>query len=64
MTNLDTVARTCCGTIGVNAMFDDVMAACITEVMMYTKKLLNSDWLRKECEMCNTSAKMQITNAF
>ena len=64
MTNLDTVARTCCDTIGVNAIFDDVIAACITKVIIYTKKLLNSDWLRKECKMCNTSAKMQITNAF
>ena len=42
---------------------------------IYTKKLLNSDWLRKECissvtrvQTCNTSTKLvtrvQITNGF
>ena len=24
------------------------------------EKLLDSDWLRKECKMCNTSAKSEI----
>ena len=44
-------------------------------LIIYTKKLLNSDWLRKECsssvtrvQTCNTSAKLvtrvQITNGF
>ena len=27
------------------------------------KKLLDSDWLRKECKMCNTSAKKFNTSA-
>ena len=27
------------------------------------KKLLDSDWLRKECKMCNTSAKKFNTRA-
>ena len=27
---------------------------------IYTKKLLSSDWLRKECKMCNLSAKCVI----
>ena len=30
-------------------------------LIIYRKKLLNSDWLRKECKMCNTSAKMYNT---
>ena len=36
---------------------------CISTLIIYTKKLLNSDWLRKECnssvtrvQTCNTSA--------
>ena len=47
----------------------------VTELIIYTKKLPNSDWLRKECpssvtrmQTCNTSAKLvtrlQITNGF
>ena len=47
----------------------------VNEIIIYTKKLLNSDWLRKECsssvtrvQTCNTSAKLvarvQITNGF
>ena len=47
----------------------------VPDLIIYTKKLLNSDWLRKECsssvtrvQTCNTSAKLvtrvQITNAF
>ena len=31
--------------------------------MIYTKKLLDSDWLIKECKMCNTRAKTCNTNA-
>ena len=29
-------------------------------LIIYTKKLLNSDWLNKECKMCNTSTKSVI----
>ena len=29
-------------------------------IIICTKKTLNSDWLRKECEMCNMSAKCVI----
>ena len=29
-------------------------------VIIHMKKLLDSDWLRKECKMCNTSAKSVI----
>ena len=29
-------------------------------IILYTKKLLNSDWPRKECKMCNMSAKCVI----
>ena len=29
-------------------------------VIIYMKKLLDSDWLRKECKVCNTSAKSVI----
>ena len=32
----------------------------VLEVIIYTKKSLNSDWLRKECKMCNMSAKCII----
>ena len=32
-------------------------------IIIYMKKLLDSDWLRKECKMCNTSAKKCNTNA-
>ena len=37
--------------------------ACVADVIIYTQKLLNSDWLRKECsssvtrvQTCDTSA--------
>ena len=30
----------------------------VTTLIIYTKKLFNFDWLRKECKMCNTSVKM------
>ena len=47
----------------------------VRNLIIYKKKLLNSDWLRKECsasvtrvQTCNTTAKlvtrMQITNGF
>ena len=29
-------------------------------LIIYMTKLLDSDWLRKECKMCNTSAKSVI----
>ena len=32
----------------------------IKHLIIYTIKLLNSDWLRKECKMCNTDAKSVI----
>ena len=35
-----------------------VMLYC--NVIIYMKKLLNSDWLRREWKMCNTSAKCVI----
>ena len=28
-----------------------VQSCCFTNVIIYTKKLLNSDWLRKECKL-------------
>ena len=52
-----------------------IMQTSDKRLIIYTKKLLNSDWLRKECsssvtrvQTCNTSAKLvtrvQITNGF
>ena len=35
----------------------------ITVIIIYMTKLLDSDWLRKECKMCNTSAKKCNTSA-
>ena len=32
-------------------------------IIIYMKKLLDSAWLRKECKMCNTSAKKCNTSA-
>ena len=32
----------------------------INSVIIYVKKLLKTDWLRKECKMSNTSAKSVI----
>ena len=32
-------------------------------LIIHMKKLLDSDWLRKECKMCNTSAKKFNTSA-
>ena len=32
----------------------------ISILVIYAKKLLNSDWLRKECKMCDASAKSVI----
>ena len=32
----------------------------ISILIIYAKKLLNSDWLRKECKMCDASAKSVI----
>ena len=60
----------CHADLGQKAVFDNFEI-----LIIYTKKLLNSDWLRKECsssvtrvQTCNTSAKLvtrvQITNGF
>ena len=60
----------CHADLGQNAVFHNFEI-----LIIYTKKLLNSDWLRKECsssvtrvQTCNTSAKLvtrvQITNGF
>ena len=48
--------------------FQQLKSSTFTETLfymliIYTKKLLNSvnsDWLKKECKMCNTSAKSVI----
>ena len=37
-----------------------VYLVAITCLIIYMTKLLDSDWLRKECKMCNTSAKSVI----
>ena len=52
-----------------------ILVDLISKIIIYTKILLNSDWLRKECSSsvkrvrtCNTSAKLvarvKITNGF
>ena len=56
-------------------MYFGLICMSFTTLIIYTKKLLNSDWLRKECsssvtrvQTCNTSVKLvtrvQITNGF
>ena len=48
---------------------------CVIKIIVYTKKLLNSDWRRKECsssvtrvqnvqQECKLVTQVQITNAF
>ena len=61
--------------VDVNVSFRILWLIWILLVIIYTKKFLNSDWLRKEysssvtrVQTCNTSAKLvtrvQITNGF
>ena len=46
----------------VTAVIYTLVNFLITNIIIYTKKLLNSDWLRKECSSSVT--RVQITNAF
>ena len=51
--------RACCVYLSKRHM-DQYFCQLTCNPRIYTKKLLNSDWLRKECKMCNTSAKCVI----
>ena len=46
----------------VTAVIYTLVNFLITNIIIYTKKLLNSDWLRKECSSSVT--RVQITNGF